>query len=216
MASGSDDLNINIWEPFKYREYEQNEQNTRRLLSNCIPTKHRGNIFGVKFLPHTQDALIVSCAADRDIFIYDINQSSRSLASARTGDLPTPVHSIHSHTNRVKRLETSQTEPFLFWSCGEDGVVIEHDIRVPSSDRSRVVIAYSKATASIESLSNSKREQLISNLETKCIAINQMRSEYLAVGCNDPFARIYDRRLLKFRRVPERSNTETSIERQIF
>lgn len=217
LASGSDDLNVMVWTPFNYRQEEQPEQNTRRLLSHCIPTKHRGNIFGVKFLPHTQDTLIASCAADRDIYIYDINHASRPLSSARTqGDLPLPIHSIHSHSNRVKRLETSQSEPFLFWSCGEDGLVIEHDIRASSSEKSRVLVAFSKSTASLGKLpkesGTNKKEHLISNLETKCLAINQVRSEYLAVGCNDPVARIYDRRALRFRRVPERSST-SSIER---
>jgi hypothetical protein len=38
-----------------------------------------------------------------------------------------------------------------------------------------------------------------SNLEVKCIAINQIRSEMIGVGCNDPFARVYDRRMISLR-----------------
>lgn len=32
--------------------------------------------------------------------------------------------------------------------------------------------------------------------EAKCLAINPLRPEYLAVGANDPYIRMYDRRML--------------------
>lgn len=34
------------------------------------------------------------------------------------------------------------------------------------------------------------------NAEAKCIAINQLRTELLAVGANDVYARVYDRRMI--------------------
>lgn len=34
-------------------------------------------------------------------------------------------------------------------------------------------------------------------VEAKCISINPMKSELLAVGANDPYIRIYDRRMIK-------------------
>lgn len=34
------------------------------------------------------------------------------------------------------------------------------------------------------------------NAEAKCIALNPVKTELLAVGANDPYARIYDRRML--------------------
>lgn len=37
--------------------------------------------------------------------------------------------------------------------------------------------------------------------EAKCIAVNGRRSEQLAVGANDVFARIYDRRMLTLQKV---------------
>lgn len=33
--------------------------------------------------------------------------------------------------------------------------------------------------------------------EGKCIAINPLRTEMLAVGANDPYVRLYDRRMIK-------------------
>ncbi|GFS78964.1 WD and tetratricopeptide repeats protein 1 [Trichonephila clavipes] len=35
------------------------------------------------------------------------------------------------------------------------------------------------------------------NAEAKCIAINPLRPELLAVGANDPYVRLYDRRMIK-------------------
>lgn len=39
------------------------------------------------------------------------------------------------------------------------------------------------------------------NAEAKCLAINQRRSEQLAVGASDAYARVYDRRLIKLAKV---------------
>ena len=33
--------------------------------------------------------------------------------------------------------------------------------------------------------------------EAKCLAINPLRPEMLAVGANDPYVRLYDRRMIK-------------------
>lgn len=35
-----------------------------------------------------------------------------------------------------------------------------------------------------------------SNAEAKCIAVNPARTEQIAIGANDPYARVYDRRML--------------------
>ena len=59
----------------------------------------------------TSDSLIASGAADRDIYVYDVNKNLN-------------INEIHAHQNRVKRLETVADIPFIFWSCGEDGLVL--------------------------------------------------------------------------------------------
>jgi WD and tetratricopeptide repeats protein 1 len=99
LASGSDDLRIIVWDPFKRKEITR------------VETKHRGNIFGIKYLPFTNDSLLASGAADRDIYVNDMNKNVN-------------LYEIHAHQNRVKRLETAPNVPFLFWSCGEDGLVL--------------------------------------------------------------------------------------------
>ena len=68
-----------------------------------IETKHRGNIFSVRFL---NDYLIASCAADRDIYVYDLNKKQN-------------LNEIHAHTNRVKRLVTIKDTPYIIFSAGK-------------------------------------------------------------------------------------------------
>jgi len=101
--------------------------------------------------------------------VYDVNKNLK-------------LNEIHAHQGRVKRLETSKEEPFLFWSCGEDGLVLQHDIRCSSNSNSsfsNILINYSK--------SNDAKDNL--GLEAKCVSINPVKSELMAVGANDPYAR---------------------------
>ena len=171
LASGSDDLKIKLWNPF------------RNKLLNSIDTKHRGNIFSVKLLPFTNDSLVASGAADRDIYVYDVNKNMC-------------LNEIHAHQNRVKRLETAQDTPFLFWSCGEDGLVLEHDIRCAPNNITKLLFSYSKNTLNGSSY-----------LETKCMSINPARTEFIAIGASDPYARVYDRRMLALKPFTNRTTS---------
>ncbi len=101
--------------------------------------------------------------------VYDVNKNLK-------------LNEIHAHQGRVKRLETTKEEPFLFWSCGEDGLVLQHDIRSSSTSNnsiSNILINYSKSSDAKDNL----------GLEAKCLSINPVKSELMAVGANDPFAR---------------------------
>lgn len=165
LASGSDDLKLCLWNPF-----------SKKLLTK-LDTKHRGNIFSVKFLPFSNDNILISSAADRVIYVHDVNTKS-------------VLHELRSHRNRVKRLAVANDTPHLFWSSGEDGFILQHDIRCSPNEVTQVLVNYS-------SCSNSSNHD---TLEAKCLAINPARSEYIAVGCNDPFARVYDRRVIHTQR----------------
>ncbi|XP_067628800.1 WD and tetratricopeptide repeats protein 1 [Eurosta solidaginis] len=161
LASGSDDFSIMLWDPFR-----------KKCLRN-IPTKHSGNIFSVKFLPRHNNALIATAAADRYIYVFDVNRHNEAILSCSC------------HVARVKRLATAPDSPFVFWSAGEDGGVLQLDTREQhrcNSEGNRVRLV--------------NLEYIDTNAEAKCLAINPRRTELLAVGANDPYARIYDRRML--------------------
>ncbi|XP_034478736.1 WD and tetratricopeptide repeats protein 1 [Drosophila innubila] len=166
LASGSDDYKVMIWDPFRKRRLQ------------TIHTKHLGNIFSVKFLPRHNNNIVATCGADKFIYVYDINHGNETLFSC------------NCHTMRAKRLATAPDSPHIFWSAGEDGSVLQLDMREPHHCRSSAddPIAGNR----ILSLCS----QVEPTTECKCLAINPRRTEYLAVGANDPYARVFDRRML--------------------
>uniref|UniRef100_A0A1E1XBJ1 Putative wd and tetratricopeptide repeat protein n=1 Tax=Amblyomma aureolatum TaxID=187763 RepID=A0A1E1XBJ1_9ACAR len=89
------------------------------------------------------------------------------------------------HTSRVKRLATAASVPFVFWSAAEDGVILQFDYRTPhqcTADASHVLVNLGY--------------HLGRNVEAKCIAVNQLQPHLVAVGANDSYIRLYDRRMI--------------------
>ena len=137
--------------------------------SNVIETGHRGNIFSVKFFPQTHDSFVASGAADHNVYIHDVTHSEK----------------IHGFTcnSRVKRLVCTPDSPHCLWSASEDGIVREFDIRQSASKCTKTLIDLTKTCGE--------------SAECKCLALNPMCSYILAVGANDPYVRLYDRRMIK-------------------
>lgn len=101
LASGSDDNQIKIWDPFRHR-----------LVTDLL-TPHQGNIFSVKFMPKSNGGTIVSGAADSKIFMFDLEKGEAA-----------PTWTCRCHSGRVKRLATAPDLPYVFWSASEDGDVL--------------------------------------------------------------------------------------------
>lgn len=160
LASGSDDVHIILWDPFKHKKL------------HSIQSGHHGNIFSVKFLPNSNDSMIVSGAADYKIRVHDANAKETTMACS-------------CHAGRVKRIAVAPNVPFMFWSAAEDGIVMQFDLRAPHQ---------------CSNVCNNVLINLINHLgksaEAKCLAINPFRPELLAVGANDPYVRLYDRRMI--------------------
>lgn len=158
LASGSDDCQIIIWNP----------HTCQKLKS--VQSGHQGNIFSVKFLPGSNSQILASCAADGKVRVHDLTSSEIIL-------------SCSCHDSRVKRLVTAPGLPSMFWSAGEDGKILQFDLREPHHCPSANVLVDLTA-------------QFGTSAEAKCLAISPMRPEMLAVGSNDPYIRLYDRRLI--------------------
>ncbi|XP_017881841.1 WD and tetratricopeptide repeats protein 1-like isoform X2 [Ceratina calcarata] len=162
LASASDDMNIILWDPFRYE---------KKLV---LRTRHHGNIFSVKFLPKSDDRILVSGAGDGKVRVRDLT-------------ILEPLFSCNCHVGRVKRIATANTVPFLFWSAAEDGLVLQYDIRTPHSCK--------------DDSYNSVLVNLVNHAgryaEGKCISVNPKRPELIAVGANDAYIRMYDRRMIK-------------------
>lgn len=57
------------------------------------------------------DTRVISGAADYHIRMHDISTKDLTLACS-------------CHGGRVKRLAVAPSEPYMFWSCAEDGVIM--------------------------------------------------------------------------------------------
>lgn len=125
-------------------------------------------------MPKSNDGILVTGAGDCSVRVHDVTALDTVLICS-------------CHTGRVKRIATAPGVPFMFWTAGEDGLIMQYDTRVPhtcaSQERKGVLI------------------NLVNHLgrfaEAKCIATNPCRPELLAVGANDAFVRMYDRRMIK-------------------
>lgn len=155
LASGSDDTVVRIWDPF-----------AKKCL-HVVPTKHIGNIFSVKFV--SDDNMIATCAGDCRVIVQSIEDTGKQA-----------IMDCSCHAARVKRLATAPDCPTLFWSAGEDGLVIQYDLREPHE-------CTKNATAFLD----------LFTTEFKCIAVNPTKTHLIAVGANDAYVRLYDRRFVK-------------------
>ncbi|CAK9290906.1 unnamed protein product [Gordionus sp. m RMFG-2023] len=209
LVSGSDDFKIILWDP--YSSHSNNTKNRSNIL-HTIQTHHYGNIFSVKFLPETNDSIIVSGAADKRVCLHDINYFAKVVNNGYNGGKQL-VTCHYCHRGRVKRIGVTDREPFMIWSIGEDGLVMQYDTRMPACPHHNASTTHDAPIENYiecnnillnlnlycDSNSNGKSSLNIRKngvLEGKCMAINPLRPEMLAVGCNDPYVRVFDRRFL--------------------
>ena len=180
LASGSDDQQIILWRPF------------RQQLVAKIDSGHTGNIFSVKFVPGTGSQELATAAADSVIFV-------RNLTSEAV------LFECRCHSSRVKRLQVTELEPYLIWSAGEDGMILQNDVRCKhrctlsggSSGASNCAGGSIGGKTTVENLLINLNSSFNYGVRAKCLAINRRKPEQLAVGCSDPFVRLFDRRMIR-------------------
>jgi len=91
---------------------------------------------------------------------------------------------VVAHSGRAKRLAVSPDCHGLVWSAGEDGLVRQWDRRERwTEDAANLLVDLGNLTGRPAA-------------EAKCLAVCPSRSELLAVGANDPYVRVFDRRKL--------------------
>ncbi|XP_078483013.1 WD and tetratricopeptide repeats protein 1-like [Ciona intestinalis] len=144
------------------------DPSTRTPIKTYAST-HHGNIFSVKFLPKTNNHFIATGAADNHVFVHDIERGEK----------------IHGHRcdGRVKRLVVTPDHPNIIWSVSEDGAIRQFDMRQEPFAITRVLLDLSAMCGP--------------SAEGKCLAINPTQTDYLALGANDQYVRLYDRRMIK-------------------
>ncbi|XP_066582568.1 WD and tetratricopeptide repeats protein 1 [Prorops nasuta] len=165
LASASDDMNVILWDPFRYE---------KKLV---LQSGHDGNIFSVKFMPKSNDSIVVTGAADCRVHVHSLT-------------LTEPMLSCICHSGRVKRIGTAPSVQSMFWTSGEDGLIFEYDLRTPH-------VCKSRRNGILVNLNNH-----MGKAEAKCIAVNPKRPELIAIGANDAYIRMFDRRMIKLSQNP--------------
>ncbi|KAF2764599.1 WD40 repeat-like protein [Teratosphaeria nubilosa] len=210
LASGSDDQHLNI------HQYLPRDDGSKQFkLVTTVATGHTQNIFSVKFMPGHDDRICVTAAGDGEVRVFDLEYSggareasvASSLASEgrRRGrntvyngvtylsDGDTDCRVYGSHGDRVKRIVT-ESSPFLFLSCSEDGEVRQWDLRQPSS-------AYPapRGTRWNADAETGVPPALISykryNLDLNTISCSPSQPHYIALGGAHLHCFLHDRRM---------------------
>ena len=206
LASGSDDTHLNIW------DYNPDNIAKQFTLNTSVSTGHQANIFSVKFMPHSADRKVITCAGDAQVRVFDLEYEGTARTS--TADQPftntrsrrfnnffpharwlnesnTNARVYRSHADRAKRVVT-ESSPHLFLTCSEDGEVRQWDLRLPSSSypapRNRL-----GETADVPPPLISYRKYA---LDLNSISCSGSQPQYIALGGAHLHCFLHDRRML--------------------
>lgn len=208
LASGSDDQHLNI------HRYQPSDDSRQFQLSATIATGHTQNIFSVKFMPHSNDSVVVTAAGDGEVRVFDIahagptTEASRASRMASEGrrrgrnhvyngvtyltDGNTDCRVYRSHGDRVKRIVT-ESSPHLFLTCSEDGEVRQWDMRQPSSTYPRPRGGrFTTQDASFPPPLISYKKY---GLDLNSISCSVSQPHYIALGGSHLHAFLHDRRM---------------------
>lgn len=111
LASGSDDLDIIVW------NWSARGECDRKRAS--FDSGHKANVFQSKFLPLRGDTHIVSTSRDGQVRLSELDGSGALRAGRR----------LAGHRGPANKLALLADRPHTFLSGGEDSVVFEIDVR---------------------------------------------------------------------------------------
>ncbi|KAL8651528.1 MAG: hypothetical protein Q9210_003205, partial [Variospora velana] len=202
LASGSDDQHLNI------HSYQPDSSTAQFLLNTTVSTGHSANIFSVKFMPHSNDRTIVTCAGDAEVRVFDIEDSGRSTIPSESASSPTSGSRVRNMYKGVQYLSCGDTDARVYRSHADR--VRQFDLRLPSS-------AYPSPRGGRGLLAHRGQHDdsnvpppLISykahHLDLNTISCSATQPHYIALGGAHLHCFLHDRRMLGRDRQAERGS----------
>ncbi|PWA74493.1 WD40 repeat-containing protein [Artemisia annua] len=174
LVSGSDDREIIFWDW---------ETGSVKLSFN---SGHRNNVLQAKIMPETDDRSIVTCGADGQV---------RHATILECGKVETKPLAIHK--GRAHKIANVPESPHIFYSCGDDGLVLHFDLRTRKTTKlftCRSSYACSCCQQCLTKLSTGQFAYFsfpqVVNLNA--IAIDPCNPNLFVVGGSDMLTRLYD------------------------
>ncbi|XP_038694294.1 DDB1- and CUL4-associated factor 8-like isoform X1 [Tripterygium wilfordii] len=161
LVSGSDDKRVILWD----------WQSGQIKLS--FHSGHLRNVFQAKIMPYSDDRSIVTCAADGQVRHAQVLE--RGVETSLLG----------KHEGRAHKLAIEPGSPYIFYTCGEDGLVQHFDLRTGA------------ATELFTCLPTNDRS-FMSVIGLNAIAIDPRNPNLFVVAGSDEYTRLYDIRKYKW------------------
>ncbi|KAK9453552.1 WD40-repeat-containing domain protein [Dipodascopsis uninucleata] len=162
LLSGSDDTHVNI-----YTTAESSYP-----LKLRFPTGHTHNIFSVKFMPQTNNSVVVTAAGDGEVRVFDLQNGS-----AKRREI------YRCFRDQVKRIVPDGNSPHVFLACSEDGDVRQIDMRLP------LYGSYEEAPAPLISYHPYQ-------ISLNALTMAPSQPQYIVIGGSHPSLFLHDRRFL--------------------
>lgn len=157
LISASDDCTLRLWDVA-----------TATPLDTLAPG-HELNVFGVTFMPHTNNSYVASAGFDHQVRYTSVETHSSTLWTC--------------HEDSVKMVIAAS--PHVFISASIDGTARQFDARIPPHNTK-----YAASTILVRIAGSGARPRGLFSA-----AISPISDYYLLVAASEPCLRIYDRRM---------------------
>ncbi|PKA60121.1 Dynein assembly factor with WDR repeat domains 1 [Apostasia shenzhenica] len=154
LVSGSDDRLVLLW------DWDAG------TVKFPFHSGHSNNVFQAKFMPYTNDRILVTCAADGEVRHAEISDDGLVTSTL-----------LGQHDGRAHKLAVEPGSPYILYSCGEDGLVQHFDLRTKSGTKLFTCKSFHNKSDFIH---------------LNAIVIDPRNPNLFAIAGSDQFARVYD------------------------